>query len=259
MDQAVAVHIEKESAGETPRAAKRWGFWATLGFSVVIIVLYVFAQFFAIGMAIDADSLGDTQVNEEEFIESIESNGLYLSVATIASAWVGSLVIVGIILLRKDISVKEYLAIKKLPLKVYARWFGIFLIFIFGWEGLNILFDQPGSDWMIKTYETAGYLPLLWVSLVIAAPLIEELFFRGFLFEGLRDSWMGATGAVLVASIGWAAIHTQYDLFQIVMIGLLGVLLGIAKIKTRSLYITLAMHSLLNLIATLQVAAAFNY
>jgi membrane protease YdiL (CAAX protease family) len=43
---------------------------------------------------------------------------------------------------------------------------------------------------MTDTYETAEYTPLIWITFVIAAPLIEELFFRGFLFEGLRDSWM---------------------------------------------------------------------
>ena len=61
-----------------------------------------------------------------------------------------------------------------------------------------------------------------------------------------------------MTSVGWAAIHMQYELFQIVMIGVLGVLLGIAKLKTRSLYITLAMHSLHNLIATFQVATTFD-
>ena len=121
-----------------------------------------------------------------------------------------------------------------------------------------MLFDQPVSDWMMKTYETAQYLPLLWVAIVVAAPLIEELFFRGFLFEGLRESWMGPVGAVLVTSIIWASIHVQYEVFQMVMIGLLGVLLGVAKLKTRSLYITLAIHSILNLTAMVQVSIYQN-
>jgi membrane protease YdiL (CAAX protease family) len=43
------------------------------------------------------------------------------------------------------------------------------------------------------------------------------------------------------------------------MIGALGVLLGIAKIKTRSLYIPLAMHSLNNLIAMVVTSMYIDY
>lgn len=245
-------------AATLPTQKKRWGFWATLGFSVIIIVLDVFAQGVSIGIVAAVQSGFGQEVSTEELLEKIETDGFLLSVGTIASAWVGSLVIAAIVLLRKGISFKEYLAIKDIPLKEYVCWFAIFLIFIFSWEGLNVLFDQPVSDWMMKTYQTAQYLPLLWVAIVIAAPLVEELFFRGFLFEGLRESWMGPVGAVLVTSIFWASIHVQYNVFQMVMIGFLGVLLGIAKIKTRSLYITLAMHSLLNLIAMVQVSVYQN-
>lgn len=250
--------IEKEPIAKTPPVAKRWGLWATLGLSAVIIFLSIFAQGFAIGVAIGIQSGGVSGINEEEVAQSIANNGFYLSVGTIASAWIGTLLIATCILLRKGISMKEYLAIKSLPWKVYLRWSAVFLIFIFSWQGLNVLLEQPASDWMMETYQTAVSLPLLWFTIIIAAPLIEELFFRGFLFEGLRDSWMGSIGAVLVTSIAWAAIHVQYEVFQMVMIGLLGVLMGIAKIKTRSLYITLAMHSLLNLIATVETSIYLN-
>jgi CAAX protease family protein len=254
----VTPPIEKEPIEKIPIEKTRWGLWATLGFSVVIIIVDIFAQGISIGIVAAIQAGVGQEVSTKELMESIETDGFLLSVGTIASAWVGSLVIAAIILLRKGISLKEYLAVKNLPFMVYARWFAIFLIFIFGWEGLNVLFDQPDSEWMAETYQTAQYLPLLWVAIVIAAPLIEELFFRGFLFEGLRESWMGPVGAVLVTSVIWAAIHVQYEIFQMVMIGLLGVLLGIAKIKTRSLYITLAIHSLLNLIAMVQVSLYQN-
>jgi len=258
LNQPLTVSVRDEPVEETPVMTKRWGFWATLGFSVVIIVLDLFAQGFSIGMAAAMQSGFSLEASTKELLDGIETDGFLISVGTIASAWVGSLAIAAVVLFRKGISFKEYLAIKVVPLKEYVRWFGIFLIFLFCWEGLNVLFDQPISDWMMETYQTAQYLALFWVAIVIAAPLVEELFFRGFLFEGLRDSWMGPVGAVLVTSIIWASIHVQYNLFQMVMIGLLGVLLGIAKIKTRSLYTTLAIHSLLNLIAMVQVSAYQN-
>ena len=241
-------------AATIPVEQKRWGFWATLAFSAVIILVDVFAQGISIGIVAVVQGIG-AEINEEALMETIQNDGLYLSVGTIVSAWVSSLVIAAVILLRKDISLKEYLAIRTIPLKEYTRWFAIMLVFLFAWEGLNHLVDEPVSEWMMDTYRSAQYLPLFWIALIIAAPLIEELFFRGFLFEGLRDSWMGPVGAVLVTSVVWAAIHVQYTMFQMFMIGLLGILFGIAKLKTRSLYITFAMHAMLNLIATVQTAA----
>jgi membrane protease YdiL (CAAX protease family) len=250
--------IEKDPVEKTPLPAKRWGFWATLGFSVIIATVYTVAQGFAIGVMVGVQSAGGSGINKEELAASIASNGFYLSVGIIISAWVGALVMGAVILLRKGISLKEYLAIKSLPFKVYARWLVFGVIFLFSWGVLSMALEQQGSAWMTETYQTAGYLPLLWIAVILFAPLVEELFFRGFLFEGLRDSWMGSTGAVLVTSIAWAAIHVQYEMFQIVMIGTLGVLLGIAKIKTRSLYIPIVMHSFNNLIAMVATALLLN-
>ena len=254
----MTASIEDEPIVMPPPVAKRWGFWATLGFSVVIATLYTFAQGLAIGVMAGVQSGLGSGINQEELVESVISNGFYLSVGVIVSAWVGSLVIIAFVLLRKGISLKEYLAIKKMPFKVYALWSIFVLIFLFAWQGVSLVWEPPDSEWMMKTYQTAEYLPLFWFALVVAAPLVEELFFRGFLFEGLRDSWMGSVGAVLVTSIAWAAIHVQYEMFQIAIIGTLGIMLGIAKVKTRSLYIPIAMHSFNNLIATVAISLSLD-
>ena len=258
MNQILAVPIEKDPIEKAPLPASRWGFWATLAFSAVIAVIYAVSQGLAIGVMVGFESGVGALGNEEELMESISSNGSYLSVGIIFSAWMGSLAIGGAILLRKGITLKEYLAIKNLSLKTYARWLACVLIFLFGWAMVNLVLDIPDSVWMTKTYETAGYLPLLWVAVVVVAPLIEELFFRGFLFEGLRDSWVGPVGAVLVTSLAWAAIHVQYGMLQIAIIGTLGILLGIAKLKTRSLYIPIAMHTFNNLLAMLATSLYLN-
>jgi membrane protease YdiL (CAAX protease family) len=249
LNQVKTVPIENNSAKKTPLPATRWGFWATLALSAVIAVIYAGAQGLAIGVMVGIESGISALANKEELMESISSNGTYLTVGIIFSAWMGSLAIGGAILLRKGITLKEYLAVKNLPFKTYSRWLAFVLLFLFGWAMMNLVLDIPDSAWMTKTYESAGYLPLFWFAVVVVAPLIEELFFRGFLFEGLRDSWMGPTGAVLVTSLAWAAIHMQYEILQIVVIGTLGILLGIAKLKTRSLYIPIAMHTFNNLLA----------
>src|SRR3954467_843869 len=59
-----------------------------------------------------------------------------------------------------------------------------------------------------------GWLFWLLVATVVAAPIGEEVMFRGFLFRGLaRPGWeihaIGATALV------WALLHTQYSLFVV--------------------------------------------
>ena len=82
----------------------------------------------------------------------------------------------------------------------------------------------------------------------------EELVFRGFLFEGLRHSRLGNAGAIILASAVWASIHLQYEWFYVGQILVLGLLLGAARLFTRSLVPSILMHALVNGIATLQVA-----
>ena len=52
----------------------------------------------------------------------------------------------------------------------------------------------------------------------------------------------------------WAAVHLQYNWYEVAQLFILGLLLGAAKIKTQSLYIPLAMHSLNNLTAMVMLA-----
>jgi len=85
------------------------------------------------------------------------------------------------------------------------------------------------------------------------APIFEELSFRGFLFEGLRRSWLGDSGTILVTSLVWAVIHTQYQLVYVLQIFALGLLLGAARLRTGSIVTPIAMHALFSAIAIVQV------
>lgn len=59
-------------------------------------------------------------------------------------------------------------------------------------------------------------------------------------------------------SLLWSLLHTQYDLYEIAMIFAHGIVLGIARIRTDSLWSPLLLHSLGNLIATVEVAININ-
>lgn len=113
---------------------------------------------------------------------------------------------------------------------------------------------SPVPPVMETIIETTRYTTLLWFALVVAAPVFEEVLFRGFLYEGLRRARMGAGGTIVVTTLLWTILHVaQYDLFFLALIALIGILLGIARERTGSLYVPLAIHAVNNLLGTLQM------
>jgi hypothetical protein len=107
---------------------------------------------------------------------------------------------------------------------------------------------------MIDAYKTASSLPALLFAIVVVAPIFEEIFFRGFLFQGIRASRLGPLGAIGITSLFWAAIHLQYDIYGITTVFALGLLLGIARLRTNSIHLLMVMHSLVSLVATVETA-----
>jgi membrane protease YdiL (CAAX protease family) len=109
-------------------------------------------------------------------------------------------------------------------------------------------------DFVAQAYATASFLPLLWIALVVAAPAFEEVFFRGFLFQGLQHSRVGPVGAVIITSIIFGIIHFQYDAYGMATASAIGLLLGTARLKTASIYPAVVMHSMINFIAVVEAA-----
>ena len=107
---------------------------------------------------------------------------------------------------------------------------------------------------MASAYETARSLPILWVAIVLAAPLMEEAFFRGFLFQGMQQSRIGPAGATLITSVLWAGTHVQYDAYDIGTIFVLGLVLGAARWRTGSIYTPTLMHLINNALAMANAA-----
>ena len=235
---------------------KRWGLWATLGFSAIILVLYIFAPVavMAILYALRLRDNPSRDLDSEAFMVSLAQSGDYISLSIIVTSVLGMAAIALFVAFRSNITLKQYLGLHPVGLRVLARWLGVVLLCGLAMDGLSWLLERPVSpDFMLDIYNTAENLTLLWLAIIIAAPVLEEFFFRGFIFEGFRDSPMGSIGAILMTSILWSAIHIQYGIFEISLIFLFGLVLGVAKIKTQSIYTTLVMHSVFNLISMVQL------
>ena len=84
------------------------------------------------------------------------------------------------------------------------------------------------------------------VSIVIVAPMIEETFFRGFLFAGLLRRF-GLWTAVGVSSAVFAASHLDVALLGPAFLG--GAVLALAYWRTRSIWPGILAHTAQNAIA----------
>jgi membrane protease YdiL (CAAX protease family) len=92
------------------------------------------------------------------------------------------------------------------------------------------------------------YLPLLnTISLVFAAPFLEEFLFRGFLLSAVAKSRIGFWGASLVANTFWVSLHWTFPWYTLSMTFVFGMLFSFAIWKTGSLWPCILAHGLYNL------------
>jgi uncharacterized protein len=187
-------------------------------------------------------------------VEGIDSDGLLLSLAS----WITLPFVVGFIVLlvklRGRWSAHDYLAMRPVGWKSLFVGLGSIVLLAAAFEGIDVLLGHPSTgEFMIQVYQTAGFVPLLWATLLVEAPLFEELFFRGFMFRGIQQSRLGSAGAIVITSLAFTAIHVQYNAYELTWVLALGVLLGVARCKSGSVYLTMAMHALANLIALVEV------
>lgn len=233
-----------------------WGAWATLGFGLLVVGVFVALQTaavvpFAVIYAIRAGASADPV----SIAAAIQSNGLFVSVATWASGVPAAGLVLLLITLRRGPSLVDYLGLRKARWKTLGTWFLAFLLFAGFSEGVRLVLDRPlVPEWMQQVYASATFQPLLWSAIVVAAPMFEELFFRGFLLEGLRRSRLGPLGAAPITSLAWALIHLQYDAFDVGWIFLFGLFLAAARLRTGSLWVPILLHAFNNLVALLETA-----
>jgi membrane protease YdiL (CAAX protease family) len=98
-----------------------------------------------------------------------------------------------------------------------------------------------------RTAQAEGTLPWLWLAILVAAPVGEELLFRGFMFRGFVHEPRDALPAILVLALIWSLLHVQYDWFGTAQVFLIGVLFGFVRWRSGSTTLVILLHMLLNL------------
>jgi membrane protease YdiL (CAAX protease family) len=222
----------------------------SLGLVLITILIYYIGQF-AVGLIVGIGVGLKSAFSGEDL-------NILLNEATpnilIYSGITSTLLVLLFIFLRK-IKVKEYLRVKKISIDITAKFaaYGVFLnLFISSVLFFVINFIDLGSvgdNYIIMMNDIfTGNLLLLFISVVVVAPIAEEIILRGVVLNELRAS-MSILVVVLIQAFLFGFIHLNY--IQGVYAGLFGIVLGYAYIKYDSLLIPIALHMSFNLIGFL--------
>jgi len=232
-----------------PRPAP-WGLLGSITWASAGIVAWFMAQFAVvvvymawIGPGADAKQLA--------------TNGFLLALATILAGpvWIG---VMAVAARWRGWSARDYLALiapKRSEVLVGIACLAPLLI---AFDLLGVAFGRDVvPPFMRDSYisaQASGALILFFIAVVIVGPIAEEVAFRGFLFRGLSETWLGVAGTLAITSALWAAMHIQYDYIITVQIFLIGLVLGWLRWASGSTLLTIILHVMTNLAATVQAA-----
>ncbi len=241
---------------ENRRPAKGvWEFWPTVGLGAAIFAIYLVVQLIVVVAFLIYHVAASGLPDPMQLTESLITNGLMLSLATILGGAAGVGFIILFVKIRKGPSVSEYLRLVPIKKSTTVILLGVTagLLAIFSLTD-RFFPDSTNMDFMINFYDSSLSPILLFIAVVIFAPAFEEGFFRGFLFPGFSKSRLGPIGTIALTSFLWAILHIQYDIYGIASILILGIVLGIVRLKTSSLWGPLLIHAAWNLVAMIGLA-----
>ena len=109
---------------------------------------------------------------------------------------------------------------------------------------MNDFFRDMIREMVLEMASDQGLL--MFIALVIAAPILEELIFRGIMLDGLLRIY-SPTKAVIVSSLLFGLIHLNPA--QFVGGALVGGFMGWVYVHTRSVLATILIHAAFNLTA----------
>jgi uncharacterized protein len=155
---------------------------------------------------------------------------------------------------------RQYLAILPLRWGSVARNIGIglaaYVVFVIVLGALEVLRSggvdtAPPPAGVKVVIDTAMIMSLAayWLVLVVVAPIVEEMLFRGLLYRGLEAKF-GAIGTIMITSALFGMVHyLGFGWPRAVATGCLGILFGIIRWRTGNTTAAMVTHAAINFAA----------
>jgi len=140
------------------------------------------------------------------------------------------------------------------PLVVVASWTVLVVYFaiVTAIGGPDINDQEQIPD---EAFESAQVIPFIALVSLAGAPVSEEVFFRGFMFQGLRSRW-GILAAAGASGLLFGVVHVLPIVF--IPFAIIGILFALSYVYSDSLYVPMAAHFLFNGISLLINVIAAN-
>lgn len=129
-------------------------------------------------------------------------------------------------------------------------WIGTFIIVVYISQYLSAFFPEAenfGKEFNNLVTGSGIWMAVLAIS--VAPAVCEELLFRGIILSALKKYKFGIITTTIITSVMFGVFHLQ--LFRLFPIFLLGLLLTYVVYKTGSIFVSMILHFLNNLIAVL--------
>jgi uncharacterized protein len=249
MDSGRALRVPRHDGA----TMKIWGYWATLGWSVLA---YLLGQIAATAV------VAWWQQGDLSALVYTPFDGATVTLSVLALNPVTVAVLLGAVRLAKANPV-EYLALVWPRARdVMTAVLGLILLIALSDGVLYLSGEQLVTSFQLQSYTTAvaeRWLPGMLFAAIIVAPAGEEILFRGFMFRGFvrpeRRAWLG----IIATAVLFAAPHVQYDWVGILQILVIGLYLGWMRWRSGSVLLTFLLHALFNLEGTLETVAQVHY
>jgi len=222
--------------------------WVVLLVGLGLIAVYLGLQFGAAIFAMIPALLEQPPVSAQALTEVMMSDGTVF-VACRNAAWITLLVLLAICPAQRA-GMRLWLGLNRTPLLPAIGWtFAAAVILAILAYGFDQIMDPRSRDAMQMM--ALGLLTPgpLFLALLVSAPIVEELLFRGYFFSGWISK-IGFWGTALLTSFLFSVMHLQYGWVALASVFAMGLVLTALRWKTGSVYPCVALHMILNLLAT---------
>ena len=129
---------------------------------------------------------------------------------------------------------------------VYAAYFGITLLWLLAMRAFGHVPESQTSvllfAWLVEWRAWPSVIALL-VMIVVVAPLVEELLFRGILYRNLATRF-GPVLAAIVSGVFFGVIHMNWA--GLLPLSALGIALALLYERTGNLWSSILLHAVFN-------------
>lgn len=239
------------------REPRVWKFIGTSLWGVLLFGAMFLGQLTVVAYYLLIDGAPDAS----EAMVALISNGRVISLSVIMGL-PAVLLVMWIATRWSRIPFADYLALRWASWCMVAAGVAGLVLLMVAWEAISRAAGRESSPGfmvnVLKSAQADGALWLLVLAFCVVAPVTEEFFARGFLYRGWSESFLRPLGAIVLSSAVWTLMHLQYNWFFLAQVFSIGLLFGYLRYRSNSTWLTVVLHGLNNLAATVQSIVLAN-